>query len=56
MCLDNQCPMREHCLRFTAKANAQGWQSYADFYRAPGADKCADFLANGSNHYAKAGK
>ena len=53
-CLDSQCPMREHCLRWTAPADDSGWQSYGEFIRAVEADKCGDFLSNGNTHYAKA--
>ena len=38
-CTDAACPSRKHCYRHTAPSTA-GNQSYADFARDEGAEKC----------------
>ena len=45
MCMNTDCPSREKCYRFTAKANPYR-QSYMDFKPEDGADKCEDFVPN----------
>lgn len=50
MCLDSECPSREHCYRFTAKPDDN--QCYGEFWRG-NKDSCSDFMSNGNNHYQK---
>ena len=46
MCRDSECPSRESCHRFTAVVKDDGWQSYGNFKRPAGADKCESFIPN----------
>jgi hypothetical protein len=41
-CTDSKCPSREHCYRWLAKPDPHGRQSYADFNRDEGEEKCED--------------
>lgn len=43
LCDDRQCPSREGCFRFKCPPDPLR-QSWADFNRKKGEDKCADFL------------
>ena len=40
-CTDSKCPSRKQCWRYMAKPNPHA-QSYGDFNRADGAERCAD--------------
>ncbi len=43
MCLDHFCPSAKKCYRHEAEADGER-QSYADFKRVGGADKCDSFM------------
>jgi hypothetical protein len=47
LCVDSLCPSRKHCLRRTTPASA-GNQAYADFARAPDADRCECYVPDES--------
>ena len=48
-CLDNLCPSKDYCLRFTAPVGM--YQSYGGFKREGDADKCDMFWPNGICKY-----
>lgn len=42
MCRDHACPAREQCYRYKATPSTR--QTYADFERADGQEKCEAFV------------
>lgn len=52
MCVDNECPMRDRCYRYTAKADEK-YQSYADFGRGRGDKHCEMFWDNKNRSNSK---
>jgi len=44
MCLNEQCPSKDLCYRFTAWASPR--QAYMDFKPEEGQDKCKDYRMN----------
>ena len=45
MCLDNKCPMRKRCYRYTAIPDSQ-WQSVGNSMRKKNQKKCKMFCDN----------
>ena len=47
MCLDTACPSRERCYRHPESGTRpdQHLQSYGNFVRVPGADRCEAFVS-----------
>ena len=46
LCRDDECESSQDCLRFMARPAK--YQTYADFGRAEGAERCGSFIPFGS--------